>query len=322
MPCFSRIGIIQAGQFWFRTRSILRLGALLASKVTTGSVNRGYAPVMSCQIPQFMHHTPIVAGEKAIAGDISARQEVQAEEFDIVPPAGTARAHSRTRDRSHPPAVPATQSRYNQPRCIMCSGARPAIFVSVSGIFLRVAVSTFVRVTITRENILQARRHHALTLGWTNRGPLLFRPNPNPSIWKIGEAIRSCLKPRYLHAMEYPPVRWQSSQYGARSTARGASESFRMEVGRNISMPTPLQSWPMNCVPAANDCSPPGSRSASNRRADWLNPNRRPKRVRARRSVFGHPPGAVAQGVKLAVPRSVEAAPATARGYGRNAYNS
>jgi hypothetical protein len=73
MPCFSRIGIIQAGQFWFQTRSILRLGVLLASMVAiSGSVDPGYAPVMSCQIPQFMHHTPIVAREKAIAGDISA----------------------------------------------------------------------------------------------------------------------------------------------------------------------------------------------------------------------------------------------------------
>jgi hypothetical protein len=173
-----------------------------------------------------------------------------------------------------------------------------------------------------RGNILQARRRHTLTLGWTNRGPLLFRPNPNPSISNIGEAIRSCLKPRYLHAMEYPAVRWQLSRYGARSTARGASESFRMEVGRNISMPTPRQSWPMNCVPAANDCSPRGLRSASNRRAACLNPKRRPKSAHTRRLVFGHPPRAVTQGLKLAVPRSVEAAPATARGYGRNAYNS
>jgi hypothetical protein len=96
----------------------------------SGSVDHGHAPVMSCQIPQFMHHTPIVAREKAIAGDISARQEVQAAEFDIVPRAGTARSHSRTRDRSHPPAVPAPQpdtslspdtSRYIMCRCAAAS---------------------------------------------------------------------------------------------------------------------------------------------------------------------------------------------------------
>jgi hypothetical protein len=55
-------------------RSILRLGALLASVVAmSGLVDGSYAPVMSCRIPWNVHHTLIVASEKAIAGDISAR---------------------------------------------------------------------------------------------------------------------------------------------------------------------------------------------------------------------------------------------------------